>query len=45
MEKYTMNYYISDLHLFHETRLGLMKDRLVVWMKCMIQLRNAGTVK
>ena len=40
-----MNYYISDLHLFHENSIGLMKDRLVVWMKCMIQLRNAGTVK
>ena len=40
-----MNYYISDLHLFHENSIRFDERPLVVWMKCMIQLRNAGTVK
>ena len=40
-----MKYYISDLHLFHEIRLSLMKDHLAVWMKCMRQSRNDGIVK
>ena len=40
-----MNYYISDLHLFHENSIKFDEDHLTVWMKCMRQSRNDGIVK
>ena len=39
-----MNYYISDLHLFHENSIKFDERPLTAWMKCMRQSRNDGIV-
>ena len=39
-----MNYYISDLHLFHEASIRFDNRPLALWKRCMRQLLADGTI-